>query len=460
MSTDNRKRAIVIGGSMAGLMAARVLSSRFDEVTVVERDRFPEDVKNRAGAPQGQHVHVLLIQGRRILERLFPGFEEELCRGGAVVFDSGADFKWLTPGGWAPRFPCNLPLFAASRALIEWVVRRRVMAQPNVRVIQGVDVSGVTCAPGGGVSGINLRYRSDGHLEHIGGAMVADGSGRGSKMPEWLEAVGYGRPAETKVDGHLAYASRTFRRTAGADWRAAYSQAAPPENNRTGLVFPIEGDRWLVTLAGGGGDHPPTDEEGFRAFARSLPNPEIGAIVESAEALTPIVANRGTHNRMRHYERLRLPDGLAVLGDAFCAFNPVYGQGMSTAALGAELLGHCLDRRALAGFHINLARRLKTAWMFATSEDMRYPGAEGGQAGWRLRMMHAYIDRVIAASTGDRNVRLKLLQVTHLLEEPGILFTPPVAWKAFAARPRTLARGQAKQPASFDKIEARTGCAG
>jgi 2-polyprenyl-6-methoxyphenol hydroxylase-like FAD-dependent oxidoreductase len=421
--------AIVIGGGMAGLMAARMLSFRFRRVTVIDRDQLPEEAVNRPGAPQGHHVHVLLSQGRRILNGLFPGFEEELYRNGAMAFDSGADFQWLTPAGWAPRFQTGLTLFAASRPLIEWVARRRVTAQANVRFLEASSVTGLVRSPEGQVAGVSLRCAA-GSEETLSAGLVVDTSGRSSHVPEWLEAMGRRRPAETRVDGRLAYASRTYRRDGRMDWQACFSQAAPPANCRTGLAFPIEGNRWIVTLAGGGGDHPPAGEEGFRAFARSLPNPGVAAVVDSAEPLTPIVTHRGTVNRWRHYERLSMPAGMAVLGDSFCAFNPVYGQGMSTAAMGVELLAECLDRGQMPGFHRALAKKLETAWMFATGEDLRYPGAVGGSVGMGLKIMHAYTDRVIAASTQDHDVRLNLLRVMHLLEGPGVLFSPRIAWKA------------------------------
>src|ERR687894_1042341 len=107
--------ALVIGGSMAGLLAARVLSERFGRVTIVERDHFPEGPRFRKGVPQSRHLHVFMMRGRMISDRLFPGLSEELEEAGAVLLDSASDFEWLTPPGFAPPLPSQLPLLISSR---------------------------------------------------------------------------------------------------------------------------------------------------------------------------------------------------------------------------------------------------------------------------------------------------------------------------------------------------------
>src|SRR5262245_41368516 len=153
--------AVVIGGSMAGLLAARVLSGSFTRVTVLERDCYPEDPGPRKGLPQARHLHVLLTRGRRILERLFPGFSNELIAHGANRIDAARDLAWLTPAGWGPRFDCGLDYVACSRDLIDWAVRRRVAALPNLTVREDVDVTGLTAsADGRAVSGVRVRPRS------------------------------------------------------------------------------------------------------------------------------------------------------------------------------------------------------------------------------------------------------------------------------------------------------------
>jgi hypothetical protein len=252
-------------------------------------------------------------------------------------------------------------------------------------------------------------------------------------VPDWLAAQGLGRPAETIVDGHLGYASRIYKRQANhSGWRASYSQAAPPEVCRIGLAFPIENDRWIVTLAGGARDYPPVDEKGFADFARSLPNPDIYRVITASEPLSRISSNRGTQNRLRHYEKMRMPAGLVVLGDSACAFNPVYGQGMTTAAIGASLLQECLSNGELHKFQQKLTVALKPAWMFATSEDVRYPGAEGAVMTRGMRFMHRYIDAVLALSIRKPAIRASLLEVLHMLRPASLLFRPGILFRVIA----------------------------
>jgi hypothetical protein len=240
--------------------------------------------------------------------------------------------------------------------------------------------------------------------------------------------AGFPTPVEEIVNGHLGYSSRIFRRNphSQTQWKATYSQAGPPRVCRTGLAVPLENDRWMVTLAGGGGDYPPTDEQGFADFAKSLPNPGVYQIIRTSEPLTPIRGNRGTENRLRHWERLDLPQGFAVIGDAACAFNPVYGQGMTTAAIAAELLDRGVRNGTMRSFQKRLTKAVQFPWTLATGEDLRYPNVEGAAAGFATKLMHRYLDRVIALSLRHTEVRLDLLGIFHMVRDPSVLFRPGI----------------------------------
>lgn len=436
--------ALVIGGSLAGLLAARVLTEHFDRVTIIERDCFPAEPVPRKGVPQSRHVHGLMMRGRMILEDFFPGLQDELIRAGAPLMDSTADLAMLTPAGWATRFASNLSLLTFTRDLLDYHVRRRLAGLPQVRFIEEVEVTGLLPADkAGGVAGAAVRLRSqagegsDGAQMLLPADLVIDASGRGSQAPQWLAALGYAPPPETMVNGFLGYASRLYRRPASfsGNWKALFIQAAPPERTRAGLIFPVEGDRWLVSLTGGGRDYPPIDEAGFADFARHLASLEFYNAIKDTEPLSPISSFRATENRLRHYERMpRLPQNFIVLGDAACAFNPVYGQGMSAAALGALALaqnlreqasGHA-DRRLASSFQKKLAKVNAAPWMLATSEDYRYRETVGGPASLTTRLMHRYMDQVIRLSTKSSIVRRRLMEVFHMLRTPDTLFHPGI----------------------------------
>jgi 2-polyprenyl-6-methoxyphenol hydroxylase-like FAD-dependent oxidoreductase len=435
------------------MLAARALSVHFDAVTLLERDRFPEAPATRKGLPQGRHAHVLLECGRAALERLLPGLTTELVRAGAEPLDFTRDVAWMGPSGWYARFPGDLRLLACTRDLIDWAVRSRVAALPNVRIQQGADVAGLIRGwrDPARVAGVRLRSRTAGadgssrRLETVADLVVVAG-GRHSRLPDWLAGLGYEPPGETVVNSFQGYASRLYRPPAGfaPDWKALYVQQAPPGDPRGGLVSPVEGGRWLVSLVGGDGDYPPTDEAGFLAFARSLRSPALYEAIAGAEPLTPIAGQRATENRLRHYDRLgRLPDGVVAVGDAVCAFNPVYGQGMSAAALGAEVLdGWLREELSHRGpgrgrvFQRRLSRATAAAWELSAGADYLFRTTEGPPQGRVARLTGGYLAGVMRAATRRPWVRQRLAEVFHLLRPPAALFGPGglarLAWDRLA----------------------------
>ena len=304
------------------------------------------------------------------------------------------------------------------------------------------------------VRGVEVRPRaatSPEPTESIVADLVVDASGRRSHAPDWLAAAGYERPAESTVDADLAYATRMYRRSGDDDaagWKAVFLQARPPHTRRMAVLFPIEGDRWMLTVAGTNGDVPPTDEDGFLAFTQGLRAPTIADAIDRLEPLSPIVGYRRTENRRRHYESLRMPDGFVVVGDAACAFNPVYGQGMSAAALTAEALDRCLarpprpppTRRGRRGpAQRAVAKANAGAWMVATGEDLRYPETRGGKVGVGDRLIRRYLDRVVAAAAVDPVVNAAFFDVVALLAEPTSLMRPALTARVLGRPARTTA---------------------
>lgn len=423
---------------MAGLLTAQALAGHFGGVTIVERDHLPATPQARSGVPQGRHLHVLLPGGHRAIERLMPRFGDDLLAAGAVDVAWPSDVLWLSPAGWLPRSTAKHRVLSASRDLIEWCARRRLLATPGVEILDGCAVCRLLpTADGEGVSGVEIAAGASSST--LRADLVVDATGRRSRLPDWLHGLGYDRPEETRIAAARSYASRVYRRRkATRDWSAAFIQADPPATGRMGVAFDIEDDRTIVTVQGAGGDHPPTDEAGFVAFARSLRSPVIHELICDAEPLTPIVGFANTANRRRLVERLRRwPQRLLVVGDSACAFNPVHGQGIAVAALTAVRLDAALARRgdrSLDGFAPAFRRQVAAAghaaWTIATGDDLRYPTTTGGSAGVALRLQHRYLDRVMAASTRDERAMAAMTDVLFLVSPPASLFKPTVLWRA------------------------------
>jgi len=445
--------AVVIGGSVAGLLAAAALEPHFDQVTLVERDRFPPDPSFRKGVPQARHLHILWGHGLDLVERLHPGVRTELLDAGALLLSMPQDVLWLSAAGWNNRFRSTHQVLSCSRELLDWTLRRRLEQSAKVRLVTGFEATSLISA-NDSVTGVRLRARpgsaagGGGQQSELAADFVVDASGRGSHMPQWLRDIGRTAPRETTVNSFLGYASRNYAIPPefSADWKLLFVQAKAPGGLRGGVLLPIEGARWSVSLTGAGRDYPPLDEEGFLGFARSLRSPVLYEAIEHAEPLTPIRGYQRTENRRRHYEELRdLPDRLVVVGDAACALNPVYAHGMTVAALEAHALQRCLRERPLgargdtmAGLsrraQRQVARSAKAALLIATSSDLRYPGTAGARPDPITRLVQRYLDRTVWAACGDPRLATALLDVLNLAAPPRSMLRPRVVCRTLAAR--------------------------
>jgi 2-polyprenyl-6-methoxyphenol hydroxylase-like FAD-dependent oxidoreductase len=434
------RQAIVIGGSVAGLCAAKVLSAQFDQVIMLERDtELGDGAAPRKGVPQGRHLHQLLVRGAIELERLFPGLRQDLLDAGATPVEWPADIAWYGPDGPGIRFATGLVTYSCSRPLLEVGIRRNLLQRGNVTIQGGADVVGLLPdARDRGVAGVRLRDRGRSTEEYsLRAELVVDASGRSSRAPEWLGQLGYGSVRETVVNAQIGYATRVYAQPArhANDWRAMIIQGRAPEDRRAGAIFPVEGGRWMVLLAGAEADYPPTDDAGYLEYAYSLVSPAIGDALAGATPLSEVMSYRNTENRMRHYDEMRRwPERFVVLGDSACAFNPIYGQGMTTAALGALALEECL--RADQGpslarrFQQRLTRVTRTPWVMATGVDYRYPATQGAPRGTLHTLQHEYIDAVLELATRSPAIYSAFARVMHLLSGPEHLLQPAVLWPA------------------------------
>ncbi|NJN94958.1 MAG: 2-polyprenyl-6-methoxyphenol hydroxylase-like oxidoreductase [Anaerolineales bacterium] len=383
-------RAVVIGSGIAGLTAARVLADYFTEVTIIERDSQLDIPQIRRGVPQAHHAHSLPVRGQQLLEKQFPGLTAELISQGAEAVHGGSEMAVFVAGEYHQmRQQAGLLTLSSSRPLLESAIYRRVAAHPRVRILSNHGVEALLVDRSERrIIGVRLRCRGGWPAQEatLAADVVLDASGRDSQAPQWLADLGYTPPLESVVNAFTGYSSRLYRRPVnfGQSWKTLYVRPTPHHSTRGGVILPIEGDRWHVTLHGMAGDHPPTSEAGFLAFARSLAVPQFYEALCAAEPLTEPRGYRRTENRARHYERLpRHLEGLLVCGDAVFTLNPVHAMGMTAAVLGSLALDKTLqahgaaDLTGLAGaFQQRLSRTMTELWNMTTGQDRRWPQVE------------------------------------------------------------------------------------
>ncbi|NEB00960.1 monooxygenase [Streptomyces sp. SID13726] len=455
------RHAVVVGGSLAGLFAAHVLAGYADRVTVVERDRLPDGAEPRPGVPQGRHPHVLLQGGQVAVESLLPGFLAELAEAGAPRLGMPSDMVLWQTGRWFRRLPATTHIYTGSRAQLEGLVRRRVLADPVISVVQGTDVVGLL-GDASRVRGVLLRDRSgDTRAEprSLEADLVVDASGSGTKAPRWLAAIGAEGPREETIDTGLAYASRVYRGANGVlDGETRGYYAYPdPEQVHAGGALPLEDGTHLVIVSGLRGDEPPTGDDEFVTYTKRLPHPPLHEWLDEAEPLTPAFGYRRTANARRRYDLPGHPAGFLATGDALCTFNPIYGQGMAVAAMNAVALRDALaDRRRTP-----TTRRVqqavlassRQAWDISAGADRKMPGATGTavNGGPADRVADWYMSRVQERAPGDPVVGRAFRAVLTLSEPVSALFAPAVARAVLFGPP---AQSPAEPPATQERPEA------
>ncbi|MFZ0160508.1 MAG: hypothetical protein WAL50_15885 [Kineosporiaceae bacterium] len=417
-SSSRQGKAVVLGGSLTGLLAAHVLARHFADVVIVDRDALDVDLDQpRRGVPQGRHTHGLLVGGLQAMEDLLPGLTSGLVARGGLSGDVVARARWHLGGGSLRQFTSGLSGMLASRTLIESEVRRRVVATPEISLLGGHDIVSLLASKDRSqVIGVQVARRDtrphptgDGPAS-IGSRtldvladVVVDATGRGSRAPAWLADLGYPAPPETVVPADITYVTRLFHARQGVlDELDADVIGTNPPDPRGGVALRQEADRWTLTLAGMHGLRPPTELDQFIAYAADLPTPGLAQIARECSPIGDAMVYRFPASRWRRWEKVsRRPLGLLMIGDAVCSFNPVYGQGMSSAAQQALALAtllqdgsHDLPRLAAKVF----AHVVAVPWALATGSDRRYPG----QAPKRLpeKLLDRYLDRLLRVARG------------------------------------------------------------
>ncbi len=437
-SSTSPRRVIVIGASMAGLLAARVLSERYDEVVLLERDALPERPTSRKGTPHAVHPHGLLARGQQILEELFPGFCAALVAQGALSGDIGTEVAVDANGRRFARSPAGIHGLAASRLAIEAELRRRVRTMRGVTLLGEVDV----LAPvheDGRINGVRWQRCDGGAVNTMAAELVIDCSGRGSRSPAWLREWGYPPPTEQRVQIGLAYTSAYFRRAPDQTSVSVVIGAATAELPRPSILLAQEpaGDgppRWVAGVGGYAGDHVETTREAMAQRARQTHSPEICALAESGEMIGEPMRYGFPYSQRRHYEKLRrFPIGYLAMGDALASFNPIYGQGMTVAACQALALRDALAK-GLDGlaprFFKAAAQVIDAPWQLAVGGDLALPQVPGPRP-FPLKLINAYVARVQRVAVQDAVVAAAFVKVMHMLAPPPSLFAPAVLWRVW-----------------------------
>ena len=421
--TNPPLRVVIIGASFAGLLAAAAMARAGAEVTLLERDRLTDRFEPRPGVPQGVQPHILLYRGLLTAEALLPGLERNVLDAGGLRLDTGK-FAWLGPHGWAPTHLPSYDILSVSRAVMELLVRRRVLEIPGVTLRDGFRVNGLSQT----AEGWEIRGSTG---ETVLSDVVVDASGRGSRLPHWLAELGYSVPEPETVEAELGYASRRYQGPEPPPLETGLVIVATPESPAGSMVLPIEHRQWLVLAAGYGERRPSRDTSRFADFLSSLRDQAAADLVSCLQPLGDVAVYRQTGNRRIPYARAAYwPRGLLVTGDALCAFNPIYGQGITVAALQAELLGKAIsevhDVLSTRRMQRRLAAVTNLPWSVATSEDLRQLTSNGRQTAVQ-RLLTRWTDRMNRLAVGgDPACAAALTQVYHLMGAPSLLLSPRV----------------------------------
>jgi 2-polyprenyl-6-methoxyphenol hydroxylase-like FAD-dependent oxidoreductase len=414
-------RVVIIGASTTGLFAAAAVAGPGRSVTVLERDDLPPTPVARPGVPQGRQPHVFLHRGLLAAEELLPGFRSDLLAVGAVPFNS-ADLAWLGEQGWADRNSQSFEVLSTSRPLLEATLRRRVVELPGVRVVGGLSVAGLDSRG----TGWTVATADGGEFN---ADLVIDASGRNSRLAAWLGNRLASAVRTTEIDARVGYATRMYRGDPRIGDIPGVLIASTPTTPTGGLAISVESGHWLIGALGVGDDRPPRDLASFDAFLGRLRDPALARLAQRLEPVSDVSVHRQTANRRRHYdERDDWPDGVVVMGDAFCAFNPVYGQGIAVGACEAVLVREAISAGLEPGTSRLLLRQfaklVALPWSVATATDLQYPTCQQNptrlgtlQDNWAKQLERLSVH-------GNARAAFALSSVYHLMARPRTLLQP------------------------------------
>ena len=444
--------AVVMGASIAGLLAAAALSRACPRVTLFDRDTLPAEPGPRRGVPQTRQLHALQARGVQALDELLPGLRDELVAAGGVLADMQGDIHWYLDDYLLKPARTGLEGIGISRPQLEWLIRSRVAALPGVTITDETDVVRLVTADDR-VTGVTVRAARthDAAEETVAADLVIDAAGAGSRTPVLLKELGLDAPRVTRVRAGVTYVTRMYRRDQKQlDGRFGSLFTPYPGRPFGGAALRQEGDRWVVLLAGMVGTEPPLDDDGMIAYADKFASQDIASVMRESTPLTEPLKYTYPESTRRHYEKLGgLPDGLLVIGDAYCGFNPIYGQGITVAALEALILRRLLS--ATGGSGAGLARDyfraagklVDEAWETSAASDLRFPEVEGERrrgAG----LLNAYGEKFRAAASVDPALGETFLRVANMADKPTKLLSPGTVLRVFRSAGKAVRAGRGK----------------
>lgn len=438
-------RAIVIGGSITGILSAVVLAQKFREVIIIEKDSLSDETPSRRGVSQAEHPHVLLAKGYRLLEELLPGIGRSFENAGAIEIDWATDYYIYYGGyGWNARskYPSQIKSFSCSRLLLEQCIREKIYHIKNIKFITDSKVTGLKVNQSLGlVVGVNIHC--DRKLESsLDSDIVVDASGKRTDVCNWLSRHEWQVPNEIKVEPYLGYSTCRFRIPDSKDipWKVLTYPHVAPKYNRKAYLAKIENNQLIATIGVYARDYPPVRMEDFFQFAKNLQDDEFFKVISVCEPVSKVYPYRGTANRIREFDKIEMPSGLIVLGDAYCSLCPSYGQGMTCSALGAEVLFHWLENQSdgvnastTSRFQFLLSKKIVPQWNIAVQQDLGFPATSSTDASliattqrmarFPLSYINIYIDRLIAATTVDHRLNYLFVEVINIIKSPVSFFS-------------------------------------
>ena len=430
------KHAVIIGSSIVGLITAKMLAQHFTKVTLLDRDEIPTDVSLRKRVPQGAHVHVLLDAGKHSIEEFYPGLFEEMIQAGASVADTGNEVAWFHHGVWKKRYVSGLKGILCTRPFLEHHIRCRTQAVHNINFLMGTSVEELIATPDKkSIIGVKYHDKKSSTYSELRADLVVDASGRGSQAPAWLSVLGYQIPEEEHIGIDLSYTSCVFKKpdTFNADWKIIIHYPRTPHDWKCGVISCVENNHLMVSLSGYFKDSAPLDDEGFIEFAHALPRPEIYNYLKKTDRVSDIRIHKIPSSRWRHYEKLRsFPENLVLIGDSVCAFNPIFGQGMTVAAKSASLLNKMLLAGELNGISDRYRKALpaiiKVPWFITSVLDMKYSQTKGKRplGYWFLSW---YVGKLLELTSISSTIYHQFSKLIHLKKGLWVILSPRVSVK-------------------------------